>query len=204
MKHLKTIGLAAIAAMGLMAFLGAGTASATTLCTTKDSPDCTMTYTEGTKWDESLKPKTSAKITNTAGEELATCTEVTIKGTTTITSTAKGKPFPMPIESIEFGGCNNALKTVKTGTLDTEWIEGTSNGTEKDEGTEVTASILGVSCTYGAGTGTSFGTMVGGETPEDSVSAAENKTAGGFLCPPSIVLDAQLVLTEPHSLFFTT
>jgi hypothetical protein len=34
MKYLKMLGLAAIAAMGLMAFLGASTASATVLCET--------------------------------------------------------------------------------------------------------------------------------------------------------------------------
>ena len=42
MKHLKMLGLALLAAAALTALLGAGTASATELCSTNTSP-CTGT-----------------------------------------------------------------------------------------------------------------------------------------------------------------
>lgn len=38
MKYVKTLGCAAMAAMALMVFLGAGTASGTVLCKTAASP----------------------------------------------------------------------------------------------------------------------------------------------------------------------
>ncbi|MGN6275722.1 MAG: DUF6531 domain-containing protein, partial [Solirubrobacterales bacterium] len=61
--------------------------------------------------------------------------------------------------------------------------------------------IFGVSCTYGTGTGTTLGTLKGGEEPLLSISASVPKTAGGFLCPSTATWSAEYVVTEPHALF---
>lgn len=75
MKYLKMLGLAAVAAAALMAFVGAGTASAKegVLCSTTSNP-CNSKWAAGTVIDFSLKG--SAVWTNAEnGETLETCTE---------------------------------------------------------------------------------------------------------------------------------
>lgn len=53
MKHLKLFGVVVIAALGLMAFAGAGTVSATTLF--KDG-NLTQTYPAGSTFHATLEP----------------------------------------------------------------------------------------------------------------------------------------------------
>ena len=79
MKHLKMLGLAAIAALGLMAFVGAGSASATTLFTDKAH---TIVYKKGTTIHTTLQPGTSARLGETSGGTIATCLKSTTHGVT--------------------------------------------------------------------------------------------------------------------------
>jgi hypothetical protein len=59
MKYLKMLGLAVVAAAALSAFMGAGSASATVLCTTNSTP-CGTSHTEGTK--EGMYPAESTFV----------------------------------------------------------------------------------------------------------------------------------------------
>ncbi len=80
MKHLKILGLAAVAAMALMALADGGTASATVLCKTPLTSECGSTSwhhvaTDTTHW--TLKTNTTTVFETTTGVVLDTCTEET-------------------------------------------------------------------------------------------------------------------------------
>lgn len=208
MKGLKVLIIAAIAATGLMAFLGVGMASATALCTTTTTPDCVGDgfeedkYGQGTILDFSATGG-SMKGTDSNGQVISTCTVGTIKLFTgnpgSTTETVSGN-----IQQLTWSGCNQTTDTVANGSFEIHWIEGTHNGTVTGKNSQWTTQIFGVSCTYGTGTGTHLGTLTGGAAPELSISTTIVKTAGGFLCPSTAGWDAEYVLTEPHALFVTT
>jgi hypothetical protein len=197
MKYLKMFGLAAITAAAVMAFVGAGTASATgRLCSTATNP-CTSPWTVPQEIDFSLKSGTSAKLTTTSGETLDTCTTSTVRGDLEKnTTTPEG-----PLTEIHWTGCTVTTDTIKTGRLD---ITATSNG----NGTlfagatiEVTVSIFGTTCNYGVNSGTSLGTVTEGigTAATFTANAIAKKLAGNFLCPETTRWDAEYVLTKPSN-----
>jgi hypothetical protein len=195
MKHLKMLGLAAIAAMGLMAFIGAGTASATTLFT---NSNLTGPYAKGTTIHSTLTTGKSAILTDGSGNTLVTCTESTVKGKT---SAESGSPLEGTIEVLTFGGCSTTVDVLAKGSLSIEKT-GTNEGSVSGKGSEVTVNIFGVSCTYGTGAGTKLGTITGGAAPVLNIAAVGlTKVAGGFLCPSNAGWDATYTVTEPHAVF---
>lgn len=204
MRHLKMLGLVVIAAIGLMAFAGAGTASATAVCTSTTTPECTGAdmYGLGTSLHLSLVPGTSLKTTDTSGNVIATCNLSTIladqENTGSATETVK-----YSVTKVTWEGCSQTTDTIALGTLEIHWISGTHNGTGTYKGSEWTDMLFGVSCTYGTGTGTTIGTLTGGAAPTLNVETALNKTAGGFLCPSTIIWEATYLVTEPHAFFVT-
>jgi hypothetical protein len=201
MKYLKMFGLAAILAMAFSAYLGAGSASATVLCTTKVAPPCGANWDEpaGTVVEASLIG--SAVIEDTSGTKLDTCLTGTHKWEMTNTGGA-GMAVGQKLLELTFGNCTGPAKAVALGTEEEKYIEGTENGTMTDKGTEVTGTVSGVSCTYGTGTGTDIGQFDGGlgEKDVEEISAALTKTAGGFLCATSIKWTAQFQITKPKNI----
>jgi hypothetical protein len=197
MRYWKRLGLVAVAATTLTAISGVGGASATTLCTTADSPGCTMTYTTGTTIDFSLVPGGTTRITSPPGVTVLTCTESTIKGKTTQTS---GTWIEVDIEAFTRGGCNATVDTIVNGKLEIMWTSG-NNAEVVGKEAQVTTIIGGVSCTYGFGEGTKLGTLMGGEAPTLKIETKIKKVAGSFACPAEPIMDAEYVLTEPHALF---
>jgi hypothetical protein len=208
MKYLKMLGLAAIAAMGLMAFVGAGSASATVLCTTTTTPSCVNSATEvdkyaaGTVIDATLKNGGSATLTSSSGGTIATCTGGTVKGKISNAGSAAAT-VSGNIESLTWTGCSQTTHTVANGSLEIHHVSGTHNGTVTGNGSQVTVAIFGTSCTYGTGEGTHLGTLTGGTEPILKIATTVSRTAGGFLCPLTAGWDAEYVVTEPHSLFVT-
>jgi hypothetical protein len=195
MKYLKMLGLAAIAAMALMAF-GAGTASATTLFT--DSAK-TVHYAAGTEIQATLTTGTTAILTGSGGEVLDTCSGSEVKGKTATTS---GAPLSGGITTLDWKNCTNTTVTIAKGSLSIEFTSGTSGSVSGKENEVTVDGIFGVSCTYGTGSGTKLGTITGGEAPKMKISAVGlTKTAGSFLCPSSAGWDAEYTVTKPHALY---
>jgi hypothetical protein len=203
MKHLKMLGLAAIAALGLMAFVGAGTASATTLATDAAG---NIHYEVGQEIHVTNKSGTSVLLEDTSVNPIATCTEVTIKGKIEdpVVETA-GKRFPSgtwitgPLNALLFAGCSQTTDTVAAGSLEI-MKTGTDEGEVVGKNSKVTVGVFGVSCVYGTSAeGTKLGTVKGGEAPELVVNAAIPKLEGGFLCPASARLTGTFIFTTPHS-----
>jgi len=197
MKHLKMLGFAAMAALGLMAFVGAGTASATTLATNSAG---TVKYAAGTTFHATLETGTSTTWTDTSGNTIATCTVSTVHGTI---GTATGTWVGANIGTLTWENCSQTTDTVNTGSL--EFMQTTGDeATVVGKGSNWTQQIFGVSCTYGFGEGTTLGTMTGGEAPTLKITATIPKTAGGFLCPSTSIIHAAYIFTSPHALHFVS
>jgi hypothetical protein len=156
MKHLKMLGLAVVVAVGLNAFLGAGSASATTiLCKTATSP-CTEDWPVGTRFDFSLEGigvwEDPFKI------KFQECTSATFRAVNTNTA---GAAVSMAVETVHWGNpestCTRSTLVLALGEMKVEWTSGT-NGTLKDVGTRWTVG----ECTYGFSEWTTLGTIKGG------------------------------------------
>ncbi|MGN6254285.1 MAG: hypothetical protein ACTHO8_04805 [Solirubrobacterales bacterium] len=201
MKYLKMLGLAAIAACALMAFVGAGSASATTLTCTEPA-GTKITCPKGTE----IHAVSEGKAVLDAPFGNIEC-ESTVTGKTSntgsSTETVKG-----PIESLTFTNCGNDTVTVlKKGELEIhtfpnekEWEEG--KGTLTSTGTEVTVIHLGVHCIYTT-SATDIGTLTGskqtGATPTLDISATIPRTGGnsGAFCGTSAPWTGSYKVTTP-------
>jgi hypothetical protein len=201
MKHVKMLGLAAIAALGLMAFVGAGTASATTLCTSTKVVEgktvCAVAYGVGQEIHSTLEAGTSAELLDTSGGLIATCTESTTKGS--IEGSNTGTWVGGKISTLTWGGCSQPTKTLAAGSLEIMQTSGDA-GEVVGKASEVTLSVFGVSCVYGTKEGTTLGTITGGEAPKLAIAATLPKVSGGFLCPSTGVWHAHYIVTTPHAL----
>ena len=153
MKHLKMLGLAAIAAMALMAFVGAGTASATTL----EVKGVKQTGSVAIK--ASLKSGTSAILKDKNGTTNDTCTGSTVEGST---STTTGAEVSGGVTGLTFTGCSHTTHVLSKGSLSVAHTSGT-NGTVKSSGAKVTvvSTVFGASATCETGAGTTIGTLTG-------------------------------------------
>ena len=206
MKYLKMLGLAAVAAAALMAFVGAGTASAKegVLCSTTTNP-CTSKWAAKTVMDFSLKSGTSWTMVNAEEptEVLDTCKGGTIKGELTANPDATGTAtWKNTLETFET--CTWTTTTLLPGALKVERIAGTSNGTVfADAETQFTINIpIFGSCVYGVKAGAHWGELTEGTaaTPDEvkrSNSPGEKLAGSSFACPPKVLWTATYVLTSP-------
>ena len=204
MKYLKMLALAAVAAMALTAFLGAGSASATVLCKTQMTEGCHAAgwaYPKGTLIDASLEAGTTLRLKDTAGNTLVTCTASTVKGETTNTGSSTETPDGI-VSVLTFAPCDSTVHTIKTGILEVHWIPGTDNGTLTSKEAEVTVTIFGVSCGYSTGNGTDVGIATGGSMGTGDFNAIVKKSNGGFLCPETAVWEGAYTITEPAGAFY--
>jgi hypothetical protein len=200
MKYLKMLGLAAVAAMAVMAFVGAGSASADEICTdTVVGGDCAkpITSVHGV-----LVAGTSAKLTTTEGTTLDTCTTSTIQiepikqgtGNKTIEGTVKTLSW-----GTEATPCSFHTTTINLGKIHA------SEGTEADStkltavGTEVTVNTgLFGSCVFTAG---EIGTVAAGTNTLTINTVATRKTG---LCPSSARWVASYTLTNHTAVNYHT
>jgi hypothetical protein len=202
MKYVKMLGLAAVAAAALMAFVGSSSASAAVLCTTPAGTTCPTGWAEpgGT----TLHAVNVGVVKLTTSFKNIECTESTVHGTTT-NEGGPNEPVVGHIETLTFGGCNCTVTVINKGSLEVEWSSG-NNGTVKSKGAEVTAScstIFGnVHCIYETGAGTSLGTATGGEELQMDIS--ENnipRQATSALCAEKANWDATYKVTSPKPLY---
>jgi RHS repeat-associated protein len=191
---MSMFGLAVLIALGLMAFVGAGTASATALCTSSPGP-C---YAAGSEIESSLRFGTSAELTS-GGSTIATCTGSEVSSTTG-NDIGEWIDGSVTKEDLTWSGCSQTTATTEGGTLYVRWTSG-GNGEVKGSGFGITVMIFGVNCTYGVGEGTTLGTITGGSEAEMDIYGTITKTAGTFLCPSTAVWNAAYVVTSPHALF---
>jgi hypothetical protein len=203
MRHLKTLALAAVAAGALMALVGAGTASASILCsTTVETCQEAQKLQFNTILDFSLSPGTSALLKETAvegGATLDTCKSSTKKGIITSvgssTETVTGE-----FTEVTWGTCTFPTSTTLKGKFEVHKIAGTSNGTVTADGeTRVTINtIFFGSCVYSVPSGGSIGDLTEGNPAILHTNAVAHKTTGSeAVCPTTAITTATYVLTSP-------
>jgi hypothetical protein len=190
MKHLKMLGLFAMAAAALMAFAGSASAQ-------------TFTAPTGTEYTGSISASLEGSALLKAGFAEITCTEGVVGGSITTNNNTHASGS---ISTVHFSSCKEGQTVdtlVETGTLTINKSTHVVTGT----GVKVTTAVGGVSCTYGLGEtsntlGTAANTVVEGV---DRVTLAINaklpKEGGGFLCASPATWTANYVVTTPAGSF---
>jgi hypothetical protein len=206
MKCLKMPGLAAVAAMALVAFIGASSASATVLCkeagTTTNCSANGKDYPAGSVIQTSLDSGTDTTFTTTGGSVENTCTGSTIEAVTGNTGGAtETVRSAVALNKLIFSNCTNTTDVLEGGELEFHWISGTDNGTLTAKEFAITMLLGGLSCTYTAGTGTDLGTVTGGNPATIDISAVLNKKSGPIPCPSTIIWGAKYTVTSPTPLY---
>jgi hypothetical protein len=164
MKHLKILGLLAVAAAAMLAF--AASASADYVTTTTGGSPQTPTIHAVNEGGHVVLANSIANI------ECASTTEGSV------TAHGNGIPVSGPLSSLSFTGCTNSWHVTVTanGSLSLAWTSG-HNGTAKSTGTKVTTTRLGVTCNYETNN-TDIGTVTGGNPATLDISASIPIAAG--------------------------
>ncbi len=199
MKYVKILGMAAVAAMALMAFVGAGTASATVLCSTNTSPcPAGQKWPLGTGIEFTVTSKTSAAWLGTESEEIETCTGGKLKGEITNAGSAT-EAVKIKISEFSWTSCTFPTKTLEIGTLELLNISGTSDATiNMSSGFKFTMNtIIFGSCVYGSGTGIDMGTLKGGASGAAGIDVNAVLGGGEGICCPSAKWSEHYTLTSP-------
>ncbi len=206
MKSLKMLGLAAIAAGALMAFAGAGTASATELTCT-NPPGTKVMCEPGTMIH--AESEGHAVLDPPIGK-IECVSTVTAD---TLNTGGAGETVEAKITSLTFTGCTNgATVTVleragahPTGTLTIHTTEEPINnldGTLTSTGTEVTVESAGFHCIFSTNN-TDIGDLTGSSktkaTPTLDISASISRTGGrsGAFCGTTASWTGSYKITEP-------
>lgn len=187
MKYLKMLGLTAVAAMALTAFLGAGSASGTVLCTTTMTEGCAASgwHVPSGSVIEASQVGTGS-LETTGGTVLDTCSAAAINQTTGTTgSSTETVTATTGIADISWESCTKTTDTIEGAHLEIHWIPGTDNGTVTIKNGQVTVNSIFGTCTYGfTEVAKSLGDLIGDhETPKLVINTIVPKTGGGGLCP---------------------
>lgn len=197
MKYLKMLALAAVAAGALTAFIGAGTASASTFCsTTVESCPSAQKWPVNEILEFTLTSGTSAQLVNTAGESLDTCKSSKVKGPVTNAGSST-ETLTGSIEELTWGTCTFPTTTTLKGKLEVHKIAGTSNGTVTADGeTRVTINtIFFGSCVYTVPTGESIGDITEGNPAIFHANAVAHQVGENVACPATSKWTATYTLT---------
>jgi hypothetical protein len=168
MKYIKMLGLAAVAAAALTAFLGAGTASATVLCETNATSNCGAAWHVNGNTNLVFSAETSIALRGPLGIIISTCTASTVEGLTTTGSS--GTTVSGNITKLTFENCNRAttVSSSTTGSLEVHHLAGTDNGTVTSSDTTVliheVPSPFPSTCAY-LTNATDIGTLTGKDHP---------------------------------------
>jgi hypothetical protein len=197
MKYLKMLGLTVAAAAVVMAFAGAGTASATVLCKTNTTPCAAgQMYEVG----QEFHAVNEGNFLFKAGFAEVVCEGSTAKGSITATGSSTSTvevgldETTLVVEGqnqkvgLQFSKCAGTFTVENAGKLVIHYKE-KMDGTVTTEGTKLKIVQAGVTCFYGskeAGAkdiGTLTSSLATGATPTLDVSAELVKEAGSsFLC----------------------
>lgn len=213
MKYLKILGLAAVAAAALMAFAGAGTASADELCT--EPANAENMCPAGKKITEIHATQVgSGFLKETGGASIVTCKEGTLLADITKGNETKVTGMSGPVTALIWKGCTFPTNTTLLGTLDASAgvkIDRNEKGeiTAETPGTAVKATetqvtintVLFGSCIYGAGAGLNLGTVPNGGT-ELGINAVVNKISGGVACPETSTWTATWKITNHNAVYY--
>lgn len=196
MKHLKKLYLAIIAASALMAFVGTGTASATTLtgtgCVGSESSCAVGTTIKAESEGHAVLDSLAGKIE---------C-NVTVHGETT--TPGGGTPtgsVDVSVTTLAFTGCTTATVHVKAGGSLTIISAGGNKGTVVSHGLSVTVVTFGLHCGFTTA-GETIGTLTGGTSAKLALTGSITRTYGtsGGFCGMTAPWTGSLKVTAPSTL----
>ena len=136
MKHLKMLGLAAVASAALMALVGASSASAAVLCKTETDP-CNSLVKKTETVSAQLMANKEALINISSKFAPVECKQSTIAGKVAKEG-GKGNVPEVTVETLSFTQCSCEVLVMKDGTYYVSHIVGTPNGTPFGTGQELT------------------------------------------------------------------
>jgi hypothetical protein len=194
MKHLKIFGLAAVAALALIAIAGVGSASATRLCAENATP-CpeAKRWKNGQAFTSSLE--TGGAVLD-AGFYRIECTTSSINGE--ILNEGGAGAVIIDLETVSFANCGCPVTTLKAGTMSVEHTASTMNGKLTTANLEITFNCMG-HCIYGEG---ALGTLTGGAMGTMDVNGTMNRVAGAAPgCPATINWKGSYTVTSPEALY---
>jgi hypothetical protein len=209
MKHLKMLGLAAVAAAALMAIVGATSASATVLCKTTPVANAAGTPKATCPSNWAYSSGTHIHAVNVGTVKLDTsfktveCTGSTITGVTT-NEGGPSETVDGPEGTLTFTGCNCEVVVIHPGTIEVHWIPHTENGTLTSDGGTVTvncSTIFGnVHCNYVTNK-ISLGDITGGNPAIFHSIAVIERESTNALCSEESTWTATYEITEPKPLY---
>lgn len=122
MKYLKTLSLAALAAMAMVIIAGVGSASATVLCKEDKNPCGSADFPAGTEIKIEELPENSLlwKWGKTTIDE---CTKSEIVGKTTNTG-GSGSAVVVELSSFTWGSCSHSRELKKLGVMELDYKNG--------------------------------------------------------------------------------
>jgi len=188
MKHLKMLGLAAVAMAILMAF--AATASATNL-----------TSPNGTTYTGSFQAESGSLVWEGAYTTI-TCANSTLAGT--VESHGAATTVGVKLSSLTFTSCNFPFTVSNPGSLEihTEGSTANGNGTITWSGMQLTMHTSVGSCVFTT-SNTHIGTLTGSDVGKAQwhINAAKiPRTGGNFLCGSSSTLTGNYTVNTPSTL----
>jgi hypothetical protein len=201
MKYLKMIGLAVVAAMALVAFVGASSASAVTLCKANEE-----TCAAGNRYPSGTVIKAHSPEAVLKGFATVTCESDVVDETKAET----GNPLLDLITSLTFTNCKGCEKAEAINLpYKTElfWTSGT-NGSLKvssdgkgSPGANLT-NCSGFNCTFVAKGGVATLSVTGGNPAKvTATNVALERTGGSFLCGGTATWNAVYTATSPTSIW---
>jgi hypothetical protein len=157
MRQLKIFSIAVAAAMALTAFLGVGTAGASSIKVFGAS----TSLPAGTVIEASLEAGNSTVLEDSFGFTAVTCT-----GSSWAATISRVTPTGQPkgsFSALNFIPCGHTVDVESRGELEIRNIAGTTNGTVFWSGAKVKvfSTLLNQSCIANTGTGTDLGTLTG-------------------------------------------
>jgi hypothetical protein len=192
MKYVKMLGLAAIAAAALMAFVGAGSASATTL-TCEGSACAEGAIGTGANFHS----ESNGKAVLDAPFGNVECNS-TVQGHVTSATVAT-----VAVDGLVWTNCgSDTVTTLGTGTLTITNIAGTKDGTVTSTGAKVTVEHIGTHCIFETSStdlGRLTGTTTTGATGKFDISATIPRVGGrsGAFCGSSAPWTGSYTIDAP-------
>lgn len=204
MKLMKMFGLVALAAVALMAFVGATSASATVLCKTALKENCAAAkwdYNLGTMIKANVEAETEVTFKELGGAVFNSCTAAEYEPETANTG-GEGLTITGAVANWTFPTCNLTTKVPEHGKFDVVWQSGTFNGTLTGKEYRITMVFAGNTCGYIRAGTENLGTLTGGMMATIDVhTKMERKEGPAIFCPKELVMDGAYTVTAPEPLY---
>lgn len=201
MRATRVIGVVVLSALAALAVFGASSASATALCSAKESPcPYESEYASGTKIEAPLVSETKATFLSSTGNVV--CTSSTISGETT-SGGAKGKVVEAKVSGLTFTGCKLGETSCTVTVLHLPYTASFSAPEtftmEHSEGVGGTVKCgFLVNCTF---TTKKAELKVTGGSPAILTASKITLERKGTICPAEAFFDAEYSVAQPKPLF---